>query len=115
MQFPAAVGHLVTNEAIYQGRDGRVVAGVADEGVGNAVLDGPQVDVRKRRLGYGADDTGDTGQLVGQRLVERDVTRVGPLVRGQDPQSAIPFPWVQCQEVGVGEDVPRTEEGSGSP
>ena len=45
--------------AIEESIDVGVVQGVADEGVGDTVLNGAQVDVRQRRLGHGGDDAGD--------------------------------------------------------
>ena len=56
------------------------------------------------------------GQLVGQRLVDHHVAGVGTLVRGHDPQQAVPFPRVQRQEAGFGPNVFFEHEGdSGVP
>ena len=101
----SALGHRVVDVAAEEGGDVLVVKGVADVGVGDAVLDGAQVDVRERRLVRGADDTGHPGQLVGQGFVEHDVARIGTFFRFQDPQQAIPFPQVQRQEVQLSDDV----------
>ena len=102
---PSGRGHLIADVAVDQSIDSVVVEGAADEGVGNAVLNGAQVDMRQRRLGHGGDDAGDAGQLVGQRLVDHDVPGVGTFVRVHHPQKAVPFLGVQRQEVGVCEDV----------
>ena len=64
-----------------------------------------QVDVRQRGLGHGGDDAGHPGQLVGQGLVEHHVAGMGPVVRLQGLQPAVPFPRVQRQEADFAEDV----------
>ena len=73
----AASRDRVPDMAVDQGVDGGVIEGVADEGVGNAVLQGAQVDVGERRLGHGRDDSCDPRQIVGQRLIDHDVARIG--------------------------------------
>ena len=98
-------GHRVVDVVVDEIVDGVVVEGVADEGVGDTVLYGAQVDMRQQRLGHGADDAGDAGQLVGQRLVDHDVAGMGTLVRVHDPQKAVPFPRVQRNVAGFDEDV----------
>ena len=97
------LGHLVADVAADEGVD--AVLSIAYEGVGNAVLDGAQVDVRQRCLRHGGDDAGDAGKLVGQGRVKHDITGMGPFVRVHDLQPAEPFPRVQCEKAGFGEQV----------
>ena len=61
--------------------------------------------MRQRRLRHGGDDAGHTRQFVRQRFVEHDFARMGPFVRLQGSQPAIPLPWVQRLKVGFGKEV----------
>ena len=88
-----------------QGINGRVIEGVADEGVGNAVLQRAQVDVGERRLGHGRDDAGDAGQVVGQRLVDHDIAGIGTFILPHDAQVSVPRSPVEGKEVDIGKDV----------
>ena len=47
------LGHRVADVVVEKGVDIGVIEGVTDEGVGHAVLDGTQVDMRQWRLGRG--------------------------------------------------------------
>ena len=101
----ADLGHCVVDIAVDARCDIGSVKGVADERVGDSVLNRAQVDVGQRRLGHGADDAGHAGQLVGQRLVDHDVSGMGPVVRLQSLQPPIPFPRVQREEAALGDNV----------
>ena len=104
-QGPSAVGHRVVDVAVDEIVDVGVVQGVADEGVGHAVLHGAQVHMRQRRLGHRGDDARHPRQLVGQRLIDHDVARIGAVLQRHDPQEAVSLRLVQRDEVHVGEDV----------
>ena len=104
-QGPSVPGHRVVNVAVDEIIDVVVVEGIADEGVGDAVLHSSQVDVRQRRLGHGGDDAGDTGELIGQGLIDDDVARVGAFLQRHDPEETVPLRFVQGDEVHVGEDI----------
>ena len=91
---PSGLGHRIAYVAADEIVDLVLVEGAADEGVGNAVLNGAQVDMRQRRLRHGGDNAGDAGQFVGQRLVDHDVPGVGTFVRVHDAQQAVPLPGV---------------------
>ena len=61
--------------------------------------------MRQRRLWHGADDSGDSRHIVGQRLVDHHVAGVGTLVRLQAPQQAVAFRGVQRLEVRLAVDI----------
>ena len=90
----SGVGHCVMNVAADEVADGLVVQSLANEGVGQAVLQRSQVDVGKGCLWHGADDAGDAGQFVGQRPVDHHVTGAGTLIRVQASQQTVPLPGV---------------------
>ena len=86
-----------------------IVEGVADEGVGNAVLHGSKINVSKRRLGHCGDDAGDAGQLVGQDLIHHDVAGVGPFLQRHQAQEAETLAEIEREKRNVGEDVSRQQ------
>ena len=104
-QGPAAVRHRVVDVAVDEIVDVGVVQGVAYERVGHAVLHGAQVDVRERRLGHRGDDARHPRQLVGQRLIDDHITRVGAVFQRHDPQEAVPLRLVERDVVDIGKDV----------
>ena len=104
-QGPAAVGHRVVDVAVDEVVDVGVVQGVADERVGDAVLHGAQVHMRQRRLGHRGDDARHPRQLVGQRLIDHHITRMGSLLQRHHPQEAVSLRLVERDVVHIGEDV----------
>ena len=98
-------GHFVPDVAANETVDVGPVKSVPDEGIGHLVLDGTQVDVRQRCLRHRGDDTCHAGEVVGQCLVDHDITGMGTLIRVQVLQSAIPFRRVQCEVVNFGINV----------
>ena len=101
----AVGGDRVIDVAPEQGGDGVVVQGVADERVGESVLDGAQVDVGERRLRHGGDGAGHAGQVVGQGRVDRHVVATGAVTLLHQPQPPVPLRLVERDEVHVRRDV----------
>ena len=104
-QGPSLLGHCVVDVGADEICDVGVVEGVPEEGVGKAVLHGAQVDMRQRSLGHGGHDASNARELVGQGLIDYDVSRAGTIVRFHEPQQAVPFPRVQGNEIAFAEDV----------
>ena len=101
----SGLGHFVPDVAADERRDGGIVNGVSNEGVGHTILNGAQVDMRQRGLGHGGNDAGHAGKIVGQSLVDYHIAGMGPVVRVQVPQPAVPFRLVQREKVDLAVDV----------
>ena len=78
---------------------------VANEGVGHAILDGAQIDVRQRRLRDCADRPGHARQIIRQRLVDGDVGGPGLVTVRHEPQPAVAFRLVEGDIVHIGHQV----------
>ena len=116
VQVPAVLGYFIADIAADEVRDCRHIEGVTDVGVGNAVLDRAQVDVRQRGLGHGRDDASHSGQIVWQRFIDHDIVDMGTVIRIHRLQPAIPHPLVQREERDVGIDIFVQHNGdTGSP
>ena len=94
-------GDRVIDVAIQQGGDGVLFQHVADEGIGEAVLDGAQVDVGQRRLRHGGDGAGHAGQVVGQVCVDSNIEWAGAVILLHQPQQSVSLRLVEGDVIHV--------------
>ena len=101
----AVSGHGVVDVLVEQGSDGFLRQCVSNEGIGQVVLDGAQVDVGQRGLRDGRDGAGHAGQIVGQSLIDGDVKGAGAFAFFHQPQATVPLALVHRNVDDVAHDV----------
>ena len=95
----------VIDVVVEQCGDGFLCQRVSNEGIGQVVLDGAQIDVGQRGLRDGRDGAGNAGQIVGQSLIDGDVKGAGAFAFFHQPQTTVPLALVHRDVVYVAQDV----------
>ena len=95
------VGHGVIYVLAQQGSDRFVLQYVANERVGQIVLNSAQVDVRQRRLRHSSDRSSHAGQVVGQAGVDGHIVGAGSVAIFHQSQSTVALPLVEGDVIHV--------------